>query len=68
MPIAGKVVVSRVKHLIEDIVHRLHQIVPCPMIRGQIDVPLGAPQQALTGDGGQVILVFVRERNKGVRG
>ena len=68
MPITGKVVVPRVKDLVEHIVHGLHQIVPCSVVGGQINVTFSTTQQAMADDGGLTRLVFFVKANKGVGG
>ena len=66
MPVSGEVVVAWVEHLVEHVVHRLHQIVASAMVRGEIDVALRAPQQTMADDGGFALLVLLIVPNEGV--
>ena len=67
MPVTGKVVVAWVKHLVEHVVHRLHQIVASSMVGGEIHVALRAPQQTMSDDGRFALLVLFIVPNEGVR-
>ena len=66
MPVTGEVVVPGVKDLVEHVVHGLHQIVPCSVVGGQINVTFSTAQQAMADNGRLTRLVFFIKANKGV--
>ena len=66
MPITGQLVVARVEHLVEHVVHRLHQVMACTVVGGQIHMTFRTAQEAVSCDVRKVFLVFLGKPNKGV--
>ena len=68
VPVSRQLVIAWMEHFVEDIVHGLHQIVPCSVIGSQVNVPFTPTLEAFPGDGWKVRNVLFVKPDMGVRG